>query len=123
MKSKGELYNINGGRILTIEWNALLSDERLGGKMNLSFTETKFERSEFERDYSRIVSNASFRRLQDKTQVFPLDSSDFVRTRLTHSLEVASVAKELGKAVEQYLVGEKFIKPKLAVYILSWNIQ
>lgn len=56
-------------------------------------------RSEVESDYYRIITSASFRRLQDKTQVFPLDNSDFVRTRLTHSLEVASIAKLLGKQV------------------------
>ncbi len=56
-------------------------------------------RSEFARDYHRIINSASFRRLQDKTQVFPLDSSDFVRTRLTHSLEVSSIARSLGQNV------------------------
>lgn len=100
-----------------MEWSTLLSSERLGGEMDRSFTENRFKRSEFERDYSRIVSSASFRRLQDKTQVFPLDSSDFVRTRLTHSLEVASVAKELGKAVEQFLLSEQIIQQDLAVNI------
>ena len=54
-------------------------------------------RSEFEKDYHRIIGSASFRRLQDKTQVFALDSSDFIRTRLTHSLEVSSIAKSLGQ--------------------------
>lgn len=56
-------------------------------------------RSEIESDYLRIIRSASFRRLQDKTQVFPLDHSDFVRTRLTHSLEVASIAKLIAKQV------------------------
>ena len=56
-------------------------------------------RTEFQKDYHRIICSASFRRLQDKTQVFPLDKSDFVRTRLTHSLEVASFAKSLGQTV------------------------
>lgn len=56
-------------------------------------------RSEMESDYLRIIRSASFRRLQDKTQVFPLDHSDFVRTRLTHSLEVASIAKLIAKQV------------------------
>lgn len=93
-----------------MEWSELLSSERLGGELGESYTEGKFERSEFERDYSRIVSSASFRRLQDKTQVFPLDSSDFVRTRLTHSLEVASIAKELGKAIEKFLLKEKNVQ-------------
>lgn len=61
-------------------------------------------RSEFERDYHRIIGSASFRRLQDKTQVFPLDKSDFIRTRLTHSLEVSSLAKSLGQTTGNMLV-------------------
>ncbi|HCT90856.1 MAG TPA: deoxyguanosinetriphosphate triphosphohydrolase, partial [Lachnospiraceae bacterium] len=60
--------------------------------------------SEFEKDYHRIVSSASFRRLQDKTQVFPLDKSDFIRTRLTHSLEVSSLAKSLGQNISEYIL-------------------
>jgi dGTPase len=58
-------------------------------------------RSQFEKDYHRIIGSASFRRLQDKTQVFPLDKSDFIRTRLTHSLEVSSIAKSLGQNIAQ----------------------
>lgn len=50
----------------------------------------------FEKDYQSIISSSAFRRLQDKTQVFPLDKSDFVRTRLTHSIEVSTIAKQLG---------------------------
>lgn len=61
-------------------------------------------RNEFQRDYHRIIGSASFRRLQDKTQVFPLDKSDFVRTRLTHSLEVASFAKSLGQSCFNYIL-------------------
>ena len=56
-------------------------------------------RTEFEKDYQRIISSASFRRLQDKTQVFPLDKSDYIRTRLTHSLEVANFARSLGRMI------------------------
>ncbi len=52
--------------------------------------------SDFEKDYKSIISSAAFRRLQDKTQVFPLDKSDFVRTRLTHSIEVSTIARQLG---------------------------
>ena len=96
-----------------MDWTQLLSSRRLGGNLEESHTDNKFARSEFERDYSRIVSSASFRRLQDKTQVFPLDNSDFVRTRLTHSLEVASIAKELGKAVEQFLINDKSVEAKV----------
>lgn len=62
-------------------------------------------RSEFEKDYHRIIGSASFRRLQDKTQVFPLDKSDFIRTRLTHSLEVSSLGKSLGQNI-----GENILK-------------
>lgn len=61
-------------------------------------------RSEFEKDYHRIIGSASFRRLQDKTQVFPLDKSDFIRTRLTHSLEVSSYAKSLGQNIGEHLL-------------------
>lgn len=61
-------------------------------------------RSEFEKDYHRIIGSSAFRRLQDKTQVFPLDKSDFIRTRLTHSLEVSSFARSLGQNISQYLL-------------------
>lgn len=61
-------------------------------------------RSEFEKDYHRIIGSASFRRLQDKTQVFPLDQSDFIRTRLTHSLEVSSLGKSLGQTIGQRIL-------------------
>lgn len=63
-------------------------------------------RTEFEKDYHRIIGSASFRRLQDKTQVFPLDRSDFIRTRLTHSLEVSSFAKSLGQNISEMLLSE-----------------
>ncbi|MDO4262528.1 MAG: deoxyguanosinetriphosphate triphosphohydrolase [Eubacteriales bacterium] len=61
-------------------------------------------RTEFEKDYHRIIGSASFRRLQDKTQVFPLDKSDFIRTRLTHSLEVSSFAKSLGQNISEQIL-------------------
>lgn len=64
-------------------------------------------RSEFEKDYHRIIGSASFRRLQDKTQVFPLDQSDFIRTRLTHSLEVSSFAKSLGQNIAENIISQK----------------
>lgn len=78
-----------------MDWQTLLCPDRIrsrthGGSGDL--------RSEYEKDYHRIIGSASFRRLQDKTQVFPLDQSDFVRTRLTHSLEVSSFAKSLGQS-------------------------
>lgn len=66
----------------------------------------KDRRTEFEKDYHRVILSASFRRLQDKTQVFPLDQSDFIRTRLTHSIEVSSLAKSLGQSAMLRLARE-----------------
>lgn len=80
-----------------MQWEQLLCDKRQGGSGRRSGDVKNTDlRSEFQKDYHRIICSASFRRLQDKTQVYPLDSSDFVRTRLTHSLEVASFARSLG---------------------------
>lgn len=88
-----------------MEWRKLLSAKRcreVPGHKNASDL-----RSEFEKDYHRIIGSASFRRLQDKTQVFPLDKSDFIRTRLTHSLEVSSLAKSLGQNIGEYILSQK----------------
>lgn len=75
-----------------MEWTRLLSTKRQrpGRHQDVRSADTDL-RSEFEKDYHRIIGSASFRRLQDKTQVFPLDKSDFIRTRLTHSMEVSSL--------------------------------
>ncbi|MDO5574516.1 MAG: deoxyguanosinetriphosphate triphosphohydrolase, partial [bacterium] len=73
-------------------------------------------RTEFEKDYHRIIGSASFRRLQDKTQVFPLDRSDFIRTRLTHSLEVSSFAKSLGQNISEMLLKDKMDESFLPSY-------
>ena len=83
-----------------MKWEQLLSEKR----ERESHSTDDDERTEFQRDYHRIVSSASFRRLQDKTQVFPLDNSDFIRTRLTHSLEVSSFARSLGQMVFRKLM-------------------
>ena len=85
-----------------MEWNRLLSEERERG--NAGGRRSADLRSEFEKDYHRIIGSASFRRLQDKTQVFPLDKSDFIRTRLTHSLEVASLGKSLGQNIGENIL-------------------
>lgn len=79
-----------------MEWKKLLTQKRLGAEEELPEAYDDYYISPFERDYERIVSSAAFRRLQDKTQVFPLSKSDFVRTRLTHSIEVSTIAKQLG---------------------------
>jgi len=75
-----------------MHWTSLLSHHRLGGPAAAGAG----PRSEFQRDFDRIVFSSAFRRLQDKTQVFPLAKNDYVRTRLTHSLEVASLGRSLG---------------------------
>jgi len=89
-----------------LEWEQLLTDSRLGEK---SQPKQKLQdgRSEFQKDFDRLVFSPAFRRLQDKTQVFPLPENDFVHTRLTHSLEVSCVGRSLGN-----LVGETVIKRK-----------
>ncbi|MEM0938175.1 MAG: deoxyguanosinetriphosphate triphosphohydrolase [Bacteroidota bacterium] len=84
-----------------MEWLRLLSHKRLGEKEIQAHDQT---RSRFEQDYDRIIFSHPFRKLQDKTQVFPLPKDDFVHTRLTHSLEVSSVGRSLGKSAGMYLL-------------------
>ncbi len=81
-----------------MKWHSLLNTSRFGQEPT---TEKQvFDlRSEFQRDYDRIIFSSPFRRLQNKTQVFPLPGSVFVHNRLTHSLEVASVGRSLGNLV------------------------
>lgn len=86
-----------------MNWKTLLSSVQLGTDEK-KYISSHDGRSQFQRDFDRIVFSPAFRRLQDKTQVFPLPESDFVHTRLTHSLEVSVVGRSLGN-----LVGEKII--------------
>jgi len=86
-----------------MKWDKLLSPARFG-KDNPEITEPDLFRSEFQRDYDRIIFSSPFRRLQNKTQVFPLPGSVFVHNRLTHSLEVASVGRSLGNRVASDLI-------------------
>ena len=67
----------------------------------------KDDRSEFQRDYDRLIFSAPFRRLQNKTQVFPLPGSIFVHNRLTHSLEVSCVGRSLGNEIAKDLLSRK----------------
>ena len=78
-----------------MNWEKLLSAKRWGNEERFKGNQ-KEARSEFQRDYDRIIFSSPFRRLQNKTQVFPLPGSVFVHNRLTHSLEVASVGRSLG---------------------------
>ncbi|HIZ41716.1 MAG TPA: dNTP triphosphohydrolase [Candidatus Gemmiger excrementigallinarum] len=82
-----------------MDWKHLLSDRKLAESPALPDQFARFPINTFELDYSNLVSSAAFRRLQDKTQVYPLDKGDFVRTRLTHSIEVSTVARQLGMMV------------------------
>ena len=84
-----------------MNWTDLISNCRLGQEHR--HLERHDDRTEFKRDYDRLIFSAPFRRLQNKTQVFPLPGSIFVHNRLTHSLEVASVGMSLGNDVAHYL--------------------
>ena len=84
-----------------MNWKQLISNKRLGQEHR--HPERHDDRTEFKRDYDRLIFSAPFRRLQNKTQVFPLPGSVFVHNRLTHSLEVASVGMSLGNDVARIL--------------------
>jgi len=99
-----------------MNWKRLLKAEKLDTSKGIAH-DPKFDEYEvlldFEKDYHKILTSAPFRRLQDKTQVFPLDESDFVRTRLTHSLEVSSFAKKLARmACTSLEKNEKYAIPQ-----------
>lgn len=90
-----------------MEWGQLLSARRLGQARAEPVTPA---RSPFQKDWDRLVFSSAFRRLQDKTQVHSLAQSDYVRTRLTHSLEVSSVGRSLGAMAGEVLVRRYFQK-------------
>ena len=77
-----------------MNWQHLISNKRFG--LEFLHESRKDDRTEFQRDYDRLIFSAPFRRLQNKTQVFPLPGSIFVHNRLTHSLEVSCVGRSLG---------------------------
>lgn len=86
---------------MSMHWPRLLSRIRLGAEEPPAASAA---RTDFQRDFDRVVFSSAFRRMQDKTQIFPLSKIDYVRTRLTHSLETSSVGRSLGT-----LVGEQVI--------------
>ncbi len=88
-----------------MDWQKLISNKRLGQEYR--HTERHDDRTEFKRDYDRLIFSAPFRRLQNKTQVFPLPGSIFVHNRLTHSLEVASVGMSLGNDIAQQIIKKR----------------
>jgi dGTPase len=85
-----------------MQWQQLLSRARLG---SADPPKASSARTDFQRDFDRVVFSSAFRRMQDKTQVFPLSKVDYVRTRLTHSLEASSIGRSIGT-----LVGEQVIR-------------
>lgn len=93
-----------GSGPMRMDWKLLLNKTRLGREKD---TVSEDIRSEYMRDWDRIVYSSAFRRLQDKTQVFPLAESDYVRTRLTHSIEVSSVGRSLGTLVGGFVAGKE----------------
>src|SRR6202020_1362883 len=88
-----------------MDWNMLLNAER-----PRTSTSSGDHREQFERDYDRAVFSSPVKRLQDKAQVFPLEPHDSVRTRLTHSLEVSSVARGLAATTAHWLRSEGLIQ-------------
>ena len=85
-----------------MEWKQLISNKRFGQEHK--HAERHDDRSEFKRDYDRLIFSSAFRRLQNKTQVFPLPGSIFVHNRLTHSLEVASVGMSIGNDISLRII-------------------
>lgn len=88
-----------------MEWKRLISNKRFGQEHK--HAERHDDRSEFKRDYDRLIFSSAFRRLQNKTQVFPLPGSIFVHNRLTHSLEVASVGMSIGNDISRRVIQKR----------------
>lgn len=89
-----------------MNWDNLLNKKR----QRESISDTMTHRNEFDKDYDRIIYSSSLRRLQDKAQVFPLQENDFTRTRLTHSMEVASLGRSMAWNIGTWLLEEKKFK-------------
>lgn len=95
-----------------MDWKNCISDKRTGK------SKTKADvRTSYQRDYDRLIFSSAFRRLQNKTQVFPLPGNTFVHNRLTHSLEVASVGRSLGSLVGNYIASNEIKDPYCEEYI------
>ena len=89
-----------------MNWASLYTTQRTGSKKSAKKNDPDIVRNSFLKDYDRIIFSSAFRRLQNKTQVFPLPGAIFVHNRLTHSLEVASVGRSLGKAVGEAIAAK-----------------
>lgn len=93
-------FTFSESEIYMADFDRFLSDKRFRS----SSIASEDGRNPFENDFTRVVFSSSFRRLQDKTQVFQLDKGDFVRTRLTHSMEVSSLGRSIGLSIENRLI-------------------
>src|SRR5215211_8522990 len=83
---------------MSMSFESIYTSKRVGSDKN-----PQGPRSGFQRDFDRLIFSSAFRRLQNKTQVFPLPGTAFVHNRLTHSLEVASVGRSLGKIIGEQI--------------------
>ncbi len=90
-----------------MDWSNCISHERIGQTNSIS------SRSQYQRDFDRLIFSSAFRRLQNKTQVFPLPGNTFVHNRLTHSLEVASVGRSLGSLIGNDISNLKGLKSEI----------
>ncbi len=106
-----------------LDWNKLLSRKRVSSILNCERDGGKSQysdpRNPFERDCDQIIYSYPFRRLQDKTQVIPFPEHDFVHTRLTHSLEVATVGRSLGNLAGQFIKDKKELPTDLESFFLG----
>ena len=93
-----------------MNWETIFTEEQ---RYKETFNIIEDNRSKYQRDFDKLVFYSGFRRLQNKTQVFPLPGSIFVHNRLTHSLEVASVGRSLANLVAQYLQNREDIQNKV----------
>ena len=102
-----------------MDWTKLLSTTRIRELMEgVPSTRSEVDpREEFDRDYGRLIFSTPVRRLKDKTQVFPLEHHDSVRTRLTHSIEVSSVARTLGREAGKWLASRNEVPPEAVTSI------
>lgn len=88
-----------------MQWRQLFSSRRLGIRSKSHVTPLAEGRSQYQRDFDRVIFSPAFRHLQSKTQVVPLPENDFVHTRLTHSLEASCVGRSLGR-----IIGDRVVK-------------
>ncbi len=97
---------------MKMDWEKLLSEKRIRDLDEVASANPSRpdERTQHGRDYDRAIFSTPVRRMQDKTQVFPLDPNDSVRTRLTHSLEVSNIARNMARSIGNWLLEEGEIK-------------